>query len=313
MRVLVTGAGGFVGRHLFLALNKALGENGTLVPTVHRSSPPGLRLQGEKRLDITSPGEVDRAIGELRPTHVLNLAGLSTIVAADEDQRRAWDVHLFGTLHLAQAIQKYAPDCLLIHVGSGQVYGDTGRSVPLLNEDCLVAPTNISMATKAAADLALGALRERGLRSVRFRPFNHSGRGQSTRFALPNFARQIREIKAGRQAPVIRVGNVDTERDFLDVRDVAAAYARAVVLPPERSAGEIFNIASGIPRRMRDVLDQMFSIAGINPDLEVDPQLLRPAEIARFVGDSSKARRLLDWVPVHHFEDTLREVLDYTE
>jgi GDP-4-dehydro-6-deoxy-D-mannose reductase len=166
------------------------------------------------------------------------------------------------------------------------------------------------MASKAAADLALGAMTESGLRCIRFRPFNHTGLGQSENFALPNFALQIARIKAGLQEARMRVGNLDVMRDFLDVRDVASAYIQAALRSEQINPGEIFNVASGIPRRIRDVLDEMLRMSKVDVVVETDREKVRSTEIVRFVGDASKAQRLLDWTPKYSFEQTLREILE---
>jgi GDP-4-dehydro-6-deoxy-D-mannose reductase len=311
MRVLVTGAQGFVGHYMVSALRADLQNDGDLIAT-------GLRSGANDdfdviRLDITDAARVEREMRRLAPTHVVHLAGLSTISAAVENEALAWRVHLYGTLNVARAIMAHAPKATLIHVGSGQIYGATSRDGMALKESSLVAPTSIYMASKAAADLAIGALAEQGLRSVRFRPFNHTGVGQSDRFALPRFAQQISRIKAGRQPPRIEVGNLDTERDFLDVRDVVAAYNLAILKADEIMPGEIFNIASGTPLRMRDIINQMCALSGIDPQLETNPDLVRSSDVTRFVGDAGKARRILGWTPRHSFTDTLSGIVSEWE
>ena len=107
----------------------------------------------------------------------------------------------------------------------------------------------------------------------------------------------------------MRVGNLDVVRDFLDVRDVASAYVQAILKSAQINPGEIFNVASGVPRRMRDVLDEMLRISKTSVVVETDRERVRSAEIVRFVGDSSKAQRLLDWSPKYSFEQTLRDIL----
>jgi len=311
MRVLVTGARGFVGRCMVQALRDALADRDEILPTSRSATPPSPGEDAADPLDVTDIAAVHRHLRNFRPTHVVHLAGLSTIAAAAENEELAWRVHVQGTLNLARAILEHVPQCLLVNAGSGQVYGATGRSGRALDETAVLAPTNIQMVTKVTADLALGALAEDGLRCVRFRPFNHTGRDQSLRFALPNFAAQIARIKSGRQEPVIRVGNLDTERDFLDVRDVVSAYLAAVLKSDRIEPGVVMNVASGIPRRMQDVLAEMFRISGVTPELLTDPALVRASEIPRFVGDASKARRVLDWEPRHPFNETLRDIIQY--
>lgn len=312
MRVLVTGANGFVGRYVVSALGSAFAGGAEIFPTARRVM-DGAETAAVIRLDVTDAADVQREISRLHPTHVIHLAGFSTILAAVENEDLAWRVHLFGTLNVARAIMQYVPDCVLLHVGSGQVYGATAHSVDLLTETSILAPTNAQMASKAAADLALGAMAESGLRCIRFRPFNHTGPGQSEKFALPSFALQMARITAGLQEARMRVGNLDVTRDFLDVRDVASAYVQAIVKSEQINRGEIFNVASGRPRCIRDVLDEMLRISNTSVVIETDRERLRSTEIVRFVGDPSKAQRLLDWSPKYSFKQTLQDIIEYAD
>jgi len=146
---------------------------------------------------------------------------------------------------------------------------------------------------------------ESGLRVVRFRPFNHTGPGQSEAFVIPAFAAQIARIEAGAQEPVIRVGNLEPERDFLHVADVVRAYALALERFDELPAGAVFNLASGQPRRIGDILAAIIARASVPIRVEVDPARLRPVEIMRAVGDATKAREVLGWAASVDFQAVL--------
>ncbi len=175
----------------------------------------------------------------------------------------------------------------------------------------MLAPVDDYSVTKAAADLAVGALSFRSLRCIRFRPFNHTGPGQTEDFVIPSFAMQIARIEAGLAAPSIRVGNLDAERDFLDVRDVVAAYALAVKRVSQIPSGAILNLASGAPRRIRDVLDQLISLSSRSIAVEHEASRLRAADLPCIVGDASLAHRTLGWSPRYRFEETLRDILTH--
>ena len=165
------------------------------------------------------------------PDSCIHLAAISTIAAAQQDQDRAWQVNLHGTLSLAHAILRYAPECQLIFASTADAYGASFEPGAKLDEHAPLAPLNTYSATKAAADLALGSMARQGLRVVRLRPFNHTGPGQTAQFVVAAFARQVARIAAGRQPPVLEVGNLEPRRDFLDVRDVCAAYTACVDRP----------------------------------------------------------------------------------
>lgn len=310
-RVLITGANGFVGPHLGIALRHRFGDS-IVIGATSRLKGVDPALGTIETLDITDAQAVGQAIARFRPTHLIHLAGLAAIRAVIADISVAWQVHLFGTLNIANALRSHAPHCVLISVGSGQVYGASARSGLALDEGTLLAPTNGYEATKAAADLALGALSAQGLRCIRMRPFNHTGPGQTEDFVIPAFAMQIARIEAGQGPPILRVGNLDAERDFLDVRDVTAAYALVVAKSDDIPSGTILNIASGTPRRIRDLLDHMVALSGLAITVERDPARMRPSDIPRFVGKAELAHRLLGWSPAHPFDGTLAAVLKHS-
>jgi GDP-4-dehydro-6-deoxy-D-mannose reductase len=144
---------------------------------------------------------------------------------------------------------------------------------------------------------------------VRLRLFNHTGPGQSDQFVLPAFARQIALIESARQAPPLRVGGLHSMRDFLDVRDVCGAYVRCLQCGPELGPGTVLNIASGVPRRIGDILDTLLKLAGLRTEVVTDAARLRGTEIVSARGDSSRARNLLGWAPEIPWQQTLADVL----
>jgi nucleoside-diphosphate-sugar epimerase len=301
-RILLTGAGGFVGQHLALALRAAF-PAADVVPT-------SVMPRGDIRsLDVTDADAVLRTVRELQPDACIHLAGIAAIRAARGDPDRAWAVNLTGTLRLARAVMAEAPACRFVFASSAEVYGRSFRAGRPLDETAVLAPGNTYAATKAAADLAIGALALERLDAVRLRLFNHTGPGQSPDFVVAAFARQVARIEAGLQPPVMQVGALDPFRDFLDVADVCAAYVAAIdaTLP---DPGTILNVASGTPRRIGDILEALCGLAGIAPRIETGSALLRPAEIPTASGDATRAREVLGWKPVTAWETTLRSVLD---
>jgi GDP-4-dehydro-6-deoxy-D-mannose reductase len=293
-RILVTGAAGFVGLHLLPALTAAFPDAVVAAST----------------FDLTDHAAMHAAIAADPPDACVHLAAIAAIPAAQQDPDAAWHVNLHGTLALARILMAEAPACTLLFPSTADAYGRSFQSGLPATEATALAPMNIYGATKAAADLALGALVGQGLRLIRVRPFNHTGPGQSAAFAVPAFARQVARIAAGLQPPVLHVGALDPLRDFLDVRDVCRAYAlclaRAQDLPPTT----ILNIASGTQRRIGDILAALQTIAGTAAIIETDTTRLRPSEIPIAAGDASAARTLLGWAPEIPWEKTLTDTFN---
>jgi GDP-4-dehydro-6-deoxy-D-mannose reductase len=309
LKILITGAGGFVGSHLVDELRRRLVNAEICATTLRpRATVAGSRLE---QLDVTDAAAVAAVVADFRPTHVVHLAGLTTLAAAEADYRATWQLHLFGTLNIANAILALAPDCVFLCVGSGEVYGASAQTGLPLDETAVLAPMSEYAATKAAADLALGAMVQKGLRSIRLRPFNHTGPGQSDRFVIPSFARQIAGIEAGSLPPLLKVGNVDAERDFLDVRDVVSAYVSAITASDHLPAGLVLNIASGVPVRIRALLDKLLALSTCTIRVEKDAARMRANDTPRYVGDATRARLLLNWSPRYQIDETLGSVLDY--
>jgi len=292
MRVLITGLNGFVGRHLQDALLTYLPDVEILPPIA----------------DITDEAAVGAAIHTHRPDACVHLAAISAIGVARQDPHHAWRVNLGGTLTLAKALQKYTPNSRLIFASTAEAYGTSFQSGTTLDETAALAPTNIYAATKAAADLALGAMAQDGLRIIRLRPFNHTGPGQSAGFVVSAFARQVIRIERNLQPPVITVGNLDAMRDFLDVRDVCIAYVKA--LAPTNTTGAIYNLCSGQTRTIRSILDGLLTLSGVTARIEIDPARLRPSDTPAARGNANAARKAFGWEPTLPWETTLRDILN---
>jgi GDP-4-dehydro-6-deoxy-D-mannose reductase len=301
-RILITGGTGFVAGFLVRHLQTEYPHCRLFVPG----------LDGLAMVDICERAAVRQLVRDVAPTAVVHLAAIAAPAEARGAPDRAWEVNLTGTRYLAEEVLAHAPAARFIYAGSSDAYGASfiDASGPL-SEDAPLQPMNVYAATKAAADLLIGQMAHDGLRAVRFRPFNHTGPGQTDAYVIPAFARQIAEIAAGRRAPVVRVGNLAVERDFLDVRDVVRAYAAAALGDLPDTPGPVFNLASGTPTPLREVLDTLIALAGAAVDVEVDPARIRSADIVRTWGDCSRARARLGWQPVIPLARTLDEVLAY--
>jgi GDP-4-dehydro-6-deoxy-D-mannose reductase len=310
MRILVTGGRGFVGRHLVKALRRRL-PGGAIVVPASRHAVRDPALGPCERLDVNDAASIDRIIRDVAPTHVVHLAGASAPQLAREHPIEVWMTNVMGTLRLAHAILRELPGTRLILASSGLVYGTAHAPQRPFDERSPLAPAGDYAATKAAADLGLGALAVQGLKVVRLRLFNHTGPGQSEAFVVPSFAAQVARIEAGLQAPTIGVGSLSGVRDFLDVRDVVEAYIELLVRPEAVPPGQVLNIASGVPRRIGAVLDELLALSAVPIAVRAEASRMAASETTYCVGDASAARRMLGWTPVHDFRTTLADVLAY--
>ncbi|WP_244620054.1 GDP-mannose 4,6-dehydratase [Mesorhizobium sp. NFR06] len=303
-RILITGASGFVGTALLQLLERE-----------HAGCKVFALGNGEGRrnpIDLRDREAIDDAVREIQPTALVHLAAVAAPSDARNAPRHAWDVNVTGTMNLAESVMRHAPEARFVYVGSSEAYGASFKSATApVTENAPLRPVNVYGATKAAADLMIGQMSYDGLRAIRFRPFNHTGPGQSNTYVVSDFARQVAEIRSGKGEPVIHVGNLEAERDFLDVRDVVRAYAIAAIQDSETGPDCVYNIASGRPRRIRDVLDALIAQSGIDIEVRTDTQRLRSNEIPVACGDASKARERLNWTPLVPFEQTIADVLEY--
>jgi GDP-4-dehydro-6-deoxy-D-mannose reductase len=298
MRVLLTGANGFVGRHLHREL---LGGG-------HEVTPIAGPHAAEGGLDIRDAGAVERAVDAARPEAVVHLCGFSSAIASHEDPAEAIAVNGLGTVHLLAAVRRRAPTARVLVVSSAEVYGPVPDGQPV-DEDAPLRPESPYATGKIAGEVAaLQFHRSYATDVLCARPFNHLGAGQSDRFAVPAIARHIAAIRRGDSDPVLRTGDLSTVRDFLHVGDVVAAY---VHLLQRGTAGAIYNVASGEGRTMRSVVEEMLRIAGMQVPIEIDPLRVRKLGSRSLVGNAQRLRAL-GWAPKFELRAALRDVLNET-
>jgi GDP-4-dehydro-6-deoxy-D-mannose reductase len=307
VRVLVTGAGGFVGRHLVRAL---AGEGHEVHGLVHPSDP----VAGLAELAMTQhPGDVvdgaafEATVAAVVPEAVVHLAALSFVPAAERDPLPTYRVNVGGTLAVLAAMRARVPKARLLFIGSGDAYGAVRPDEVPIGEDVPLRPLSVYGASKAAAEVTAAQwARSYGLDVVRVRPFNHTGPGQTPTFVCPAMAKQVADIEAGRQEPVIRAGNLDPVRDLSDVRDVVAGY---VALLERGKTGEVYNLCSGTGCSIRELIDLLRSLARVPIEVTQDPALVRPVEVPRIVGSHARATADTGWRPRIPFEQTVADVL----
>jgi GDP-4-dehydro-6-deoxy-D-mannose reductase len=305
-RVLVTGAGGFVGSWLVPEL-EARGQRvlGVLKPGLPR---PGFGTEWVE-CDLRRAADVRALLRDARPDRIVHLAAVAFPPDAEQDPLEALRLNYGAVDHLVEGIGREVPAARLVYVSTGAVYGARGPEAPPASELDPLAPGSVYAATKAAAERRVRLAVERsGLDAVCARPFNHSGPGRPPVYVEASLAHQVVQIERGAQEPRLRVGNLDPVRDFSDVRDVVAAYA---LLLDAGETGAVYNVCSGGAWSVRAVADHLLSRCEVPARLERDPDRYRPEPRERLalVGDPGRLRSL-GWTPRYRFEETLDALLD---
>ena len=301
--VLITGASGFAGSHLMEYLSRTCEVEGW-----SRSAPPAaLAAPGRwRRIDLLDRDAVRTAVRELRPAAVYHCAGMPHVAESWSDTAQPLASNVLATHHLFDALRRAGISARVLVPGSATVYAPALEPV---SEDHPIGPGSPYALSKLAQEqLALRAAPADGVDVVLTRSFNHTGPRQAPAFVAPSMARQIALIEKGDRGPVIRVGNLDAQRDFTDVRDVVRAYVGLM----DRAASSVFyNVASGVGRTMRSVLDALVSRARVPVRVETDPGLLRPNDQPMLVGDASRIRQAIGWQPSISFDQMLDDLLEY--
>ncbi len=293
MAILLTGASGFVGAFVQRQIS--------CIPFDDVAHPVDLRDAGRVRL----------VIDQVKPDAVIHLAAQSFVPASFENPRETYEINFLGTLNLLVALKESGFRGRMLFVGSGDAYGLVPEARQPLTEDLPLRPRSPYAVSKVAAEaLCYQWSQTEGFGMVMTRSFNHIGPGQSERFVVSDFAKQVIEIKKGRRGPVLSVGDIDVTRDFTDVRDAASAYA---LLLERGGNGEIYNVCSGVERSVRSILVRLLELANVDARIEQDPARLRIGEQRRFRGSHDKLRRDTGWEPAISIDQSLRDILQNWE
>jgi len=305
MRVLVTGAGGFVGSHLLRELTERGHE--VFAGTFYS----GIEINNCVRVEfnITDSNQVEAILRDIKPEGIIHLAAQSMVKYAWENPIETIKVNTVGTLVLLETVKKYLQNTKVICVGSSEEYGLSAIMGEPLTEEHHCLPQNPYATSKLAAGLiAIQMAKKDMLKVIHVRPFNHFGPGQQLGFVVSDFASQIARIEQGFSGNLVKVGDLSAQRDFTDVRDVVKAYA--LLLENEVELG-IYNICSGIPRSAKEILESLVEMAKVDICIEVDESRYRRSEVPLFIGSARKIEREVSWRPEREFKESLMETLEW--
>ncbi len=312
-KILITGVSGFAGSFLaeFL-LGK--GDCEVFGTSLSESFSENIsHLQGKLKLRAVDLQDFDRVkeiVGEVKPDEIYHLAALASPTksfvnpAATLTNNIAIEVNLFEAVKFHNLLSTK-----ILVTSSAEVYGLVDQKNLPINEDVPLRPTSPYAVSKIAQDfLGWQYHFASGMHIIRVRPFNHIGPRQTPQFVVARFASQISDIEKGKSAPTLQVGNLDTKRDFTDVRDMVEAYT---LILEKGEAGDVYNIGSGVSHKISDILEKLLSFSRVKVTVEKDPQLSRPADNPDLVCDASKMREITGWIPKIPLDTTLKNILDY--
>lgn len=298
--IVITGVNGFVGHHLA----RHLIQDGHRVIGIGHDPEPSESLE-----DIVSEYhgvDLSTAWPELESVDgVVHLAGLAAVGPSFDDPQRYINMNSAMVTHMCEYYTKQDKKPRLLVVSSGAIY-DPHQQMPL-NESSTIGFSSPYAVSKVLVENQCAYYRNRGLDCVIVRPFNHIGPGQGLGFILPDFYDRLSKLED--KSAAISVGNIETRRDYTDVRDIVDAYTRLITAPELKET--IYNVCSGASLSGREVLDHLKSAMDLpSVTFEVDPSLVRPTDIDNIVGDSNRLQSELGWQPTQQITQTIQDFVD---
>jgi GDP-4-dehydro-6-deoxy-D-mannose reductase len=313
MRILITGVTGFVGHHLAAELRANDGEAeiwgltwGEYDPEGLQRAAPGIRLLDGDLVDRTA---VRPILDAARPDLIYHLAAASSVARSWGSAARSLEINAMGTAHLFDAVLESELDPVVVVSSTAEIYGRIDDTSAPLTEDTPFAPISPYGTSKVAQDLLTSQYHAgRGLATIRLRFFHLTGPGRPPHFVASSFARQIARIEAGLAPPTLEVGNLDSVRDFTDVRDAVRACR---LIADRRHAGGVFHVCTGRPVAISDVVSLLLAMSRCEVSVKVDRARVRPSDIPWLVGDPSRIEAATGWRAEIPLEQTLRDLLDW--
>ncbi len=308
MSILITGSNGFVGRHVVDYFLKNTSYQIHCLDIAASDMPKEDRIQFIEA-DLLSSEKIRDIIRDKRPRKIIHLAGLTSVSQSVKKPYDTFQTNVMSWLNLIEAVRLENLTPRILFISSGEVYGLPDHDNIMRLETHPVKPETPYAVSKAACELlARQYFITYGQKIIIARSFNHSGPGQSDSFVLSGFARRLMEVKLLNSEPVIYTGNIEVERDFLDVRDVAHAYS---MLIENGKPGEAYNVCSGGALSLRWMLEELIRMSDVKVEVRMDMNLARKYDMPLLVGSNDKINVDIGWKPQIAFKDTLQSLLDY--
>ncbi|HEX7260108.1 MAG TPA: GDP-mannose 4,6-dehydratase [Candidatus Saccharimonadia bacterium] len=303
MVILVTGAAGFVGRHLVELLHKS-GGNDVYGTALHH----GLGDAIMKQVDLKDGESVKRLLSEIKPEVIYHLAAFASPALSFKQPVEAITDTLAMQINLYEASLSLGISPRFLVVGSGQIYGRADATMLPLTEEAALDFASPYAVAKVGQEHLASMYAKRGIESVIARPFNHIGPGQQPGYLVSDLSKQVAELEKSASNDTLRVGNLSSKRDFTDVRDIVRAYC---LLAEKGRRGKVYNVCSGKSTSGQDILDTLLSFSEKKIVTEQDPARMRPSDIPDLYGDASKLNKDTGWKPEIGLSQTLEDTLNY--
>ncbi len=306
--VVITGAAGFVGRHLASALRQTLGPDIAIYGwSLGRRDELGEGVE-LRQVDITEAGAVDAELARVKPVAIFHLAGSARSSQGADEVIDVWRTNLGGTANLGRSILANCPKAWLLNVSSGLIYGNSAPDA-YVGEEGSPAPIGAYAAAKYGAEVVLNMMCAAGLQVVHARPFNHSGPGQSESFFLPALISRVLNLRNELEAGALPVRSADHQRDFLHVEDVAACYVALFLAREKMASGSVFNVCSGQPVRVGEIARFVLDTCGLETCAIVSEGSAADTDLKRLVGDGTKVAQIVGWRPKRTWRDMALDAL----
>lgn len=311
MKALITGITGFKGSHLAdLLLKEGVEVYGTIRWRARMDNIEHLK-DSVKLLpaDIRDGFSMRNVVQTVQPDWLFHLAAQSFVPESWKAPHETLYTNTIGTLNVLEAVRQVGCDTIIQVAGSSEEYGLVLPSETPIRETNPLRPMSPYGVSKVATDLlAQQYFRSYGLKAIITRSFNSEGPRRPEVFVTSFYAKRIAQIMKGKKEPILELGNMEAERDFTDVRDTVKAF---LLLVQKGIPGEVYNLCSGISRKVQFIVDYLLAATGLQVEYTTDESLMRPSDVPRLQGDSSKFREATSWTPTIPFEQTLLDILDY--